>query len=159
MLAPDELASQLNVWDSALRDPDLTHRYEVLLQVARLTPRGYRFERIPVLRYGNPEIKERVVHLHLVEMVRCVRMLGKAPPFADDEQIAVVEDLSWEKKASSDYLELLATLAESTFSPEIYEAELMAECQGSLRYTYLASVNPETTLQLLLETRLRERRD
>ncbi|MFC1736497.1 hypothetical protein ACFL1X_10275 [Candidatus Hydrogenedentota bacterium] len=157
MLSEEELRPILDAWDEAIESSDLNVRIDALMSVSHGVSRGYRLEGAHVLRYGNHEIVERVTKLHLVEMERRTRMLRGGEPDIDTGEIATVVDTSLDGEGYADYLELLATLAESTFSPVIYDAELRASSRGGLRFEYLATVNPETTLQLLSEVSLRER--
>ena len=154
-LAPEELAGVLEVWDAALLSTDPNDRIDALRLIEGRVPAGYRLEGGHVLRYDNPEIVDRLIHLYLVEIERRRRMLGGGEPVDDKGEIAEIVDPSLDGETCPDYLDYLGMLAESTFSPIIYDVELWSESAGGLEFVYLASVNPETTLELLFEMELR----
>ena len=63
-----------------------------------------------------------------------------------------------ERKEAASYLDMLSAMAESTFSPRIYETELKpAADAGPLRGLYLALVNPDKTLETMFTASLGKR--
>ena len=55
-----------------------------------------------------------------------------------------------------DYMDALVPLALYTFTPRIYDTVLRGFLPSGSQLTYLATVNPENVLQLLLDAQLRE---
>ena len=145
-LPPEELAAVIEAWDAALESNDLRGIGEAIDFVVRGVPRPYRLHGAHVLRYDNPEIEDRVVNLYLWEVE-----MKEAGLLSYDVAVA-----SPKSEFHQDYMDLLGTLAHSTFSPHMYDTVLKWHF-GGLHEVYLASVYPETTLELLLQTTLRER--
>lgn len=152
-LATEEVEPWLAVWDEAVLSADVRALKELFRDVELVVPRGYRLGRFPVLRYANPEIVGRVTDLYNAEF--------ELRAYTFDTGVSRVDlglhDPSLDHEVFPNYLESLATLALSTFSPDIYETALKWGYGGKLHTAYLSSVYPETTLQLILETTLGER--
>lgn len=150
-MTPEELENWLSTWENALTRYDLRDLSEAM---RRVTQQG-RF-----LRYDNPEIKVRVIALYKGEME--ARFKGASPPTADvdgSEESAQADDGRYREhdEVYLDYLDALVPLALSTFSPEIYETVLTHRLGGVARYQYLATVDAEHVLKLLLEAEPQER--
>lgn len=114
------------------------------MRIVDYVPEGKRFRGSCVLRYNNPEIKDRLVALYLKECDKANQPASDAsrntnPWFAEEP----------------DYMISLMTMAESTFDPRIYETERNGNLgvSGDMRLLYLATVNPETTLEYLFESK------
>ncbi len=101
-----------------------------------------------MLRYGNSEIKEAIADLYLFEASRVNEVPSPNNPWEGSGEFG------------TDYLMELASLAECTLSPRIFQVEMFGVYQiqyqtvsflgGKFRYEYLARVNPEKTLDILL---------
>ena len=151
MLAENQLEEFLNSWDAALATNDLGAILEVLDEVSYRVPEGYGLAGLPMLHYDNPEIEERVISLYMAEREN-LDLLDRGATMADigiEVPEFIDEDNHFDEYG--DYLETLARTAELTFSPEIYDQVLRTPLTGSVRRLYLATVNPERTLELLLQ--------
>ena len=111
----------------------------VTAEVTSIVPKGMRFARKEFLRYNNPEIIDRVIDLYLKETMRKVAR-QPLPPDASAEGVG-------------EYWQFLGNIAESTFDPRIYETVLLGHLSGAFRSLYLATVNPERTLEVVFESR------
>ena len=91
------------------------------------------------LRYSNPEIIDRVINHYLEAAAN--EGCGTATGLPSDAS----------SEGSAEYMMFLASIAESTFDPRVYEAVLthLGGFAGNFRNFYLATVNPERTLDLL----------
>ena len=150
-MTPEELETWLATWEDALTRYDLRDLSEAMYSV---TQQG-RF-----LRYDNPEIKVRVIALYKGEME--ARFEGASPSTADvdgSEESVQADDGRYREhdEVYLDYLDALVPLALSTFSPEICETVLTHRLGGVARYQYLATVDAEYVLELLLEAEPQER--
>jgi len=144
MLAQEELKPLLEKWDKAVETDKLQEKSKVLMLVARCVPENMRFRGSYVLRYSNPEIKDRIIDLYLRECAK-----ANQPSPVDGKS----ETNPWHG-GEGEYMIFLMTMAESTFDPRIYETKLvLLGVSGDLRILYLATVNPERTLNLLLESK------
>ena len=144
MLAQEELKPLLEKWDKAIESDRLQEKGKVIMDVANYVPKGMRFRGSYVLRYSNPEIKDRVINLYLKE---CAKANQPSPDGRSETN-------PWHNGEAVEYLVFLMTMAESTFDPRIYEMVLHPpDYLGELRTLYLASVHPERTLNFLLESK------
>jgi len=128
--------------------------YDVLIRSNKIIDRCLAlrpFTKGAYLRYDNPEIEERIVELFLSEKDDYARRAeGGATSLAD-------EGIDAPGEVYQDYIDLYEPLAYQTFSPRIYDVALTwYGGGGGLRSVYLACVNPEATLRLLLETHRRQ---
>ena len=139
VLPPKELAPLLERWDQAMKSDKFRDKSRVLGQVTSFVPKGRRFANRYFLCYSNPEIIDRVINHYLEEAAKA------GQPIAADAT----------GEGSAEYMITLASIAESTFDPRIYETVLMdlSGGVGDFRLLYLATVNPEGTLELLFESR------
>lgn len=121
----DALVAKLDEWIS--RSP-----YIDLSLVSVQVPENMVFANKLVIRYSNPEIQQRIIDLYL-----------KVCSF-DEEQRKVFGEEGF------DYLEMLATVAESTLSPRIYDRQIkpFPFNAGVLHEFYLATVDPSKTLDV-----------
>ena len=147
----EELDQVLAMWDTALEAGDLRGLMEIMERIS---------EEDKFLRYDNSEIKVRVIALYKGEME--ARFKGASPPTADvdgSEESAQADDGRYREhdEVYLDYLDALVPLALSTFSPEICETVLTHRLGGVARYQYLATVDAEYVLELLLEAEPQER--
>lgn len=133
-LSGGELSPLLEKWDRYVASDDLTSRGHAIMMVEQYVERPYVYYGARVLRYKNPEIKDRVVALYLRECAK--------PGFPAIEG----------GEGGHEYMELLMTVAESTMDPRIWDYELVTSL-GDLRSFYLASVNADRTLEYLLESK------
>ena len=142
VLPPKELEPLLQEWDAAMAGDKFYDKGSVCSAVGGFIPKGQRFADAYFLRYSNPEIIDRVIN-HYLEA---------AANEAAGQWVA--SDASSE--GSAEYMMFLASMAESTFDPRIYEAVLtfLGGFAGDFRNFYLATVNPERTLDLLFESKL-----
>jgi hypothetical protein len=143
VLPPEELAPLLEAWDQAMASNKFDDKDRMCVAVGGFIPKGMRFAEGYILRYSNPEIIDRVIN-HYLEVAA-----NKAAG-----QHWVAPDASSE--GSAEYMMFLASMAESTFDPRVYEAVLthLGGFAGNFRNFYLATVNPERTLDLLFESKL-----
>ena len=145
-LSQEELKPLLEKLDKAIESKLIEEKYKMLLQIAHYISEeeNTRFRGCYVLAYNNPEIKERVLDLYLQE---CSKPL--------DAVLDPTNPWYYTKDGEGLYEELFMSLAESTFDPRIYETVLSPpEYFGGLRLLYLATVNPEKTLNILFESTL-----
>jgi hypothetical protein len=139
----DRLAPLLDEWDEAMDEQAFAPRSDILMRVQTYVPEDMRFSGSRVVKYSNPEIHRRIVEQYVLECEKRnvqpdVRAYSTTNPWYAGEAGAV-------------YLELLSTIAESTFSARIYDMVLLIpECRGDLRELYLAKVDCEVTLNTLL---------
>jgi HEAT repeat protein len=142
-LSQDELKPLLEEWDKAIESDKLQEKGKAIMKLANYVPDNMRFRGSRVLRYSNPEIKERIIDLYLKE---CAKANQPPPDVASETN-------PWHG-GDGEYMIFLMTMAESTFDPRIYETKLdLLGVSGDLRILYLATVNPERTLNLLLESK------
>jgi hypothetical protein len=129
-LSEEELEAFLAEWDQVTVDFEAPP-FAPPLPMAHV-PKGMVFEDRDVLKYDNPEIQQRVVDLYLAAADECAK---ESSPLHKGEY-------------AGEYLYTLATLAESTFSPRIYDHVLKRPrgLVGGLRCLYLSVVNPQITL-------------
>jgi len=140
-LPQEELKPLLERLDKAIESGIVEEKYKVLSMISRhVVEENMRFRGSDVLRYNNPEIKERVARLYLKECSKSIDMgPGPTNPWS---------------YGGGEYQALFMTLAESTFDPSIYEKVLNPpDYYGQLRILYLATVNPEKTLNYLFESK------
>ena len=137
-LPQDELIPQLAAWDSALVSRNFDDFEQVLGSTTAMIPKGERFSKAFFIRYNNPEIIDRVVRYFLVT----------------DDGLKIGSPIFPESYAEG-YFTYIAELAESTFDPRIYENRLVNENAriGRFWYVYLATVNPEKTLDYLFKSK------
>ena len=142
VLPPKELEPFLQEWDAAMAGDKFDDKDRVRSAVGGFIPKGMRFADAYFLRYSNPEIIDRVIN-HYLEA---------AANEAAGQWVA--SDASSE--GSAEYMMFLASMAESTFDPRVYEAVLthLGGFAGDFLHLYLATVNPERTLDLLFESKL-----
>jgi HEAT repeat protein len=146
-LSQDELKPLLEEWDKAVESDKLQEKGKAIMKLANYVPENMRFRGSRVLRYSNPEIKDRIVALYLKE---CAKANQLPPDVASETN-------PWHG-GDGEYMIFLMTMAESTFDPRIYETKLvLLGVSGDLRILYLATVNPERTLNLLLESKRGQR--
>jgi len=145
MMAQEELKPLLEKWDKAIESDKLQEKGKAIMKVANYVPENMRFRGSYVLRYSNPEIKDRIIALYLKECAKA----NQLPPDVTSETNP------WHGgEGGAEYMVFLMTMAESTFDPRIYETKLvLLGVSGDLRILYLATVNPERTLNLLLESK------
>lgn len=142
-LSAGELGPLLEKWDKAVAGDRLGDKTKALAMVSHDVPASMRFRGSRVVRYDNREIRDRIVRLYLREIAK-----ADGPP-ADKPS----ETNPWHD-GEGEYLIHLMTVAESTFDAPIYEVELAPlGVQGELRLLYLASVDPERTLDYLLQSK------
>ena len=147
VLSPEELTPLLRKWDEAIAGDKFREKDDVLGKVSGRVPEGMRYAGRPFLYYSNPEIRDRVIGLYLKEGARAE---AGEPISADADEIFSHP----ESEGGAEYLIFLSTVAESTFDPRIYEAVLLGlGLTGDFRQLYLATVNAETTLDLLSEAK------
>ena len=148
-LSQDELKPLLEEWDKAIESDRLQEKGKAIMKVANYVPENMRFRGSYVLRYSNPEIKDRIIDLYLRECAKA----NQPPPDVRSETNP------WHGgEGGAEYMIFLMTMAESTFDPRIYETKLvLLGVSGDLRILYLATVNPERTLNLLLESKRGQR--
>jgi hypothetical protein len=131
--APQELGKDEADALVASLDKDISRTPDINLSLVSVqVPQNMVFSGAFVIRYSNPEIQKRIIDLYL-----------KVCSF-DEEQRKVFGEEGF------DYLEMLATVAESTLSPRIYEPQIkpVSFSTGNLHEFYLASVNSSTTLDV-----------
>jgi len=94
------------------------------------------------LRYSNQEIKDAVVDLYLLEAAKKKELPSKENPWGNP----------WHGgEGGAEYITALATVAEATLSPRIYDVELFGKIwMGELQPHYLARVHPAKTLDIIL---------
>ena len=139
-LSQSELDAAFTGWDESIQSRTIMDRCRALRP----------FSQGAHLRYDNPEVEQRIVDLFLSEKDDFARRARGGP--------ASWEEIDAPGEVEQDYMDLLEPLAYETFSPRIYDVALAWYGGGGfLRNVYLACVNPETTLRLLLESRRRER--
>ncbi|MFC1736496.1 hypothetical protein ACFL1X_10270 [Candidatus Hydrogenedentota bacterium] len=145
-LSQSELGPILVAWDAAVTPDDLEIRLDALKLIERTVPKYYRFAGSRVIRYDNPEIRGRLIELYMAEHARTIT--GELSHHMVESEDGACGNVL------PDYLDHLAALAYSTFSVDIYDTVLDSYMAGSptLRHAYLASVYPDTTLKLILET-------
>ena len=144
MLAQEELKLLLKKWDKAVESDKLQEKSEVLMMVAHYVTENMRFRGSHVLRYCNPEIKERVIALYLKECAKYEAL----PP-----DVQSVTNPWNGGESGAEYMVFLMTMAESTFNPRIYKTELSPiGLEGDLRLLYLATVDAKKTLKYLFES-------
>jgi hypothetical protein len=153
MLSEAELAPLLETWDEAVASPELVLRANVLHLIEWPAPQEWFPEGWPPegafgLRYANPEILERLLSLYQQETSLHEEMSRQGLSFED---VGLIVPPGSELPA--DYMGHLASLAMSTFSPAIYDT-VLHDCYGGGQLKYLATVYPERTLELLLQTEL-----
>jgi hypothetical protein len=143
-LPQKELKPLLEEWDKAVESDRLREKGKAIMKVANYVPENMRFRGSYVLRYSNPEIKDRIIALYLRECAK-----ANQPSPVDGRS----ETNPWHS-GDGEYMIFLMTMAESTFDPRIYETKLvLLGVSGDLRILYLATVNPERTLNMLLESK------
>ena len=137
-LPQDELNPLLEAWDSALVSRNFDDFEQVLGSTTAMIPKGERFSKVFIIRYDNPEIIDRVVDYFLAMTER----IRNGSQFFPEEY-------------AEGYTAYITELAESTFEPRLYENRLRDERAegGRMRHIYLATVNPERTLDYLSESR------
>ena len=135
-LPPEELDPLLRAWDRAMSSSDFYVRDRQLPSIMGRISNGERFSGAFYCLFSNPEIIDRVVQLYRREAER--ELAGQLPP----------------TEGSAEYLMALAEVAESTFDPRLYEDILHVKIRfsGAFRGIYLATVYPERTLEVLLES-------
>ena len=145
-LPPEQLDKLLQKWDQLAHSDDLWDRSGALLLVLDEIPRGERFSRSYFCAFDNPEIIDRVVALFLEEVARVQSGEFDRPEIANTDH-GGAEDLM-----------ALAEVAESTFDPRLYDDMLHINLEFSqgLRNFYLATVNPERTLDYLFNRKLNQ---
>jgi len=153
LLGPEELSGILDEWDEAAASEDLRRKGEILDLVVESVPEGYRLQGVRMLRWANPEIRDRVVELYVSEMARLDRLRQEG---LTKEEVGII-DPSLDGEMYPDYLDDLAAVAQATFLPELYEVVLHHDEGSGMRDLYLATVNPETTLRIFLDAKLGER--
>jgi hypothetical protein len=132
----------------------LCARWDVPLKSERMLDRADVINEIDAghyLRdYDNPELENRIIDLFLLETGVEERIARGA--ISRDEHRADVATMG-KGEGYQDYMDGLVPLAYMTFSPRIYSVALNGPVLGGFtRKVYLVTVNPEVTLQLLLET-------
>ena len=134
-LPPERLEPLLRDLDKATSSSDFYVRDRQLLSIMGMIPNGERFSGAFYCRFSNPEIIDRVVDLYRREAAR--ELAGELPP----------------TEGGAEYLMALAEVAESTFDPRLYEDILRKKTtfSGGFRSFYLATVEPERTLDYLFE--------
>lgn len=144
-MSQEELKPLLEKWDKAIESEIVEEKHKVLCQAARnIYEKNFRFRGSDVLGYDNPEIIDRVVTLYLAE---CAKPMDMEPSPTNH----------W-YYGEGEYQTMFMTMAESTFDPRIFETVLNPpEYYGELRILYLATVNPERTLNFLLESKRGQR--
>ncbi len=147
-LSQEELKPLLEKLDKAIESKLIEEKYKVLLEIAHyIIEKNFRFSGCYVLAYNNPEIIDRVVTLYLTE---CAKPM--------DMELSPTNPWYYAKDGEGLYEELFMSFAESTFDPRIYETVLSPpKYFGGLRLLYLATVNPEKTLNFLLESKRGQR--
>jgi hypothetical protein len=142
-MSQEKLKAFLERWDKAIESKLIEEKYKVLHEIAHyITEENMRFRGCYMLAYNNPEIKARVVKLYKHE---CSIPLETKPSPTNP----------WSYGEEGEYIELFMSLAESTFDANIYDTVLNPpEYYGGLRLLYLATVNPDKTLNTLLESTL-----
>lgn len=148
MLTQEELKPLLEEWDKAVESDRLQEKGKAIMKVANYVPGNMRFRGSYVLRYSNPEIKDRIVDLYLRECAK-----ANQPSPVDGRS----ETNPWHS-GDGEYMIFLMTMAESTFDPRIYKTELHPYgLEGDLRLLYLATVDAEKTLKYLFESKRGQR--
>ena len=137
-LPADELNPLLETWDSALVSRKFDDFEQVLGSTTAMIPKGERFSKAFFIRYDNPEIIDRVVDYFLAMTER----IRNGSQFFPEEY-------------AEGYSAYITELAESTFDPRLYENRLRDERAegGRMRHIYLATVNPEQTLDFLSKSK------
>ena len=144
-LSQQELKPLLEKWDKAIETDLVREKGKILAAVQLYVPKNMRFRGSRVLCYSNPELRERVIALYLKE---CAKYKALPP------DVYSVTNPWNAGEFGARYMIFLMTIAESTFDPRIYETELnWLGIEGDMRLLYLATVNPERTLNLLLESK------
>jgi hypothetical protein len=139
VLSPEKLAPLLQEWDEAIADGKFRDLQDVLGKVKGRVPNGMRYAGKYFLFYSNPEIRDRVIALYFNEAARY-------------EAGQLIPDLSGEGNA--EFTRFVATLAESTFDPRIYETEWSRlGFYGDFKTLYRATVNAERSLDLMFEAK------
>jgi hypothetical protein len=139
-LSEEELQPLLEEWDKIMNsDMYLGEKYNALPSISQEVPRNMRFHGESVLRYDNPEIKDRVVDLYL-----------NSADHAKDAEPGV----AWYGPGEGEFFINITTWAESTMDPRIYDKVAHRSALVSqVRLLYLATVNAERTLNYLLESK------
>ena len=134
-LPAEKLETLLEEWNKARIGGTLRDMSNMVWRVTARHPSGSYH-----LAYRNPEIIDRVVDYYLL-------VAEGSFPSNDDNS------LSGEGQAES--ILNLAAVAETTYDPRLHEAVLfnVGFLTGDFRYHYLATVNPERTLEVLLESK------
>ena len=144
-LSQDELKPLLEKWDKAIESDELQEKGKVIMMVDNYVPKNMRFRGSRVLRYSNPELRERVIALYLKECAKYEAL----PP-----DVYSVTNPWNAGEFGAEYMIFLMTMAESTFDSRIYETELKGlGVVGDLRLLYLATVDAEKTLKYLFESK------
>ena len=137
-LPADELNPLLETWDSALANRNFNNFEKALYSMIGMIPRDKRFWKASFLRYSNPQIKDRFIDYFLALM-------------------AARSENRWlfPEESAEGYTYRISEIAESTFDSRIYEDRLMNKhgYTGRFRLIYLATVNPERTLDFLFESK------
>ena len=144
-LPPEKLDWFLQTFDSLARSDHLGERDGALALVLGIIPRGERFSNNFYCRYDNPEIIDRFVDLYLEEVARV--QAGQRTPASD-----------YNDHGDGEYLMALAAAGESTLDPRLHNDILHRNLHfsQSLRNIYLATVNPEGTLDYLFNREIKE---
>ena len=148
LLSSEELAPLLQEWDWAIETDKFHDKDGVVAKVTGVIPPDNRFKGDYFLRYSNPEITDRVINLYLKDSAR--EAAGQ-PISTDANEIFKYP----ESEGGAEYMIALTSIAESTLDPRIYETVLLFDSglSGDFRTLYLATVNPERTLDLLFESK------
>ncbi|MBW8016508.1 MAG: M48 family metalloprotease [Planctomycetes bacterium] len=143
-LPQNELNPLLEKLDKAIESDKLEDKARAILMVANDVPENMRFHGSYVLRYDNPEIKDRLISLYLRE---CAKANLPTSDVSHETNPWLVEEPVY-------ILDLMA-MVQSTFDPRIYEIEKKGQSglSGDMRLLYLATVNPEETLNYLHESK------
>ncbi|MGI6458996.1 MAG: hypothetical protein ACOX5J_02685 [Candidatus Hydrogenedentales bacterium] len=145
-LEAEPLQVLLGEWDRLVASRDFRERDKALWLVATHVKARLFFGAGTAIKYSNEEIKARVVELYLDE---CARM--DASLMEGDKESGPL----YGGEAGAEYLWALMTVAESTFDPRLYEYEVRTMPMGGLlRRSYLAVVNPDKTLHIILNAHL-----
>jgi hypothetical protein len=144
-LSQEELKPLLEKLDKAIKSELIEEKEKALIGIAHyITEENMRFQGCYMLAYNNPEIKYRVIDLYKHE---CSMPM--------DKELSPKNPWFYSEDGEGGYEELFMSLAESTFDPNIYDVELNPpESYGGLRLLYLTTVNPDKTLNTLLESSL-----
>jgi len=181
-LTPEARKQFCTEWDALLRT-DVLACGETLLPRVLVNCADTPYGDVHVLRYGNEEIRRRVLALFIAEYQYRLSMSVESAVKAEQTGATEEQKRLWLRnrereqrllaqsidthgnlftplamnpegrtkgEREMDYLDLLATAAESTFAAEIYAEVWGFPASGELRVGYLVESDPARTLQELL---------